>query len=100
MTNSTETAFIKEQFEWDGMYLMYKGLHSKSVNYEEVFPNCHPSNIGKNKPEFIARFKYGSKPWKSYRNFICKNFTVEEYLRLSEATSARQAMESKGYRGR
>lgn len=66
------TKFNKELFTWDGMYLTYQGA-------------------------FIVRFKYGSKPWKSFRNFLVKNFTVEEYLKLSEATSPMEAVEVKGY---
>ena len=66
------TTFNKELFTWDGMYLTYQGA-------------------------FIVRFKYGSKPWKSFRNFLVKNFTVEEYLKLSEATSPMEAVEVKGY---
>ena len=52
------TKFNKEDFTWDGMYLMYRGRHTGSRNMEEVHPNCHPSWIGQPKPEFIARFKY------------------------------------------
>ena len=66
------TKFNKELFTWDGMYLTYQGA-------------------------FIVRFKYGSKPWKSFRNFLVKNFTVEEYLKLAEATSPMEAVEVKGY---
>ena len=66
------TTFNKELFTWDGMYLTYQGA-------------------------FIVRFKYGSKPWKSFRNFLVKNFTVEEYLKLAEATSPMEAVEVKGY---
>jgi len=32
--------------------------------------------------EFIARFKYGRKPVKTWINFLVKNFTVEEYVGL------------------
>ena len=78
------TAFNKEDFTWDGMYLMYRGRHTNSVNMEEANPNCHPSWVGKPKPEFIARFKYGSKPYKSWINFLVKNATVEQYLELSD----------------
>jgi hypothetical protein len=78
------TAFNKEDFTWDGMYLMYRGRHTNSVNMEEANPNCHPSWVGEPKPEFIARFKYGSKPYKSWINFLVKNATVEQYLELSD----------------
>ena len=100
MTNLNETRFQKDDFTWDGMYLMYRGRHTDSVNMEVARPNCHPSWIGKPQPEFIARFKYGYKPHKAWTNFIVKNFTVEEYIRLEKATSPRAAMESKGYRGK
>ena len=100
MTTLTETRFQKDDFTWDGMYLMYRGRHTNSVNMEIARPNCHPSWIGKPQPEFIARFKYGYKPYKAWINFIVKNFTVEEYVQLEKDFSPRQAMESKGYRGK
>ena len=79
------TKFNKEDFTWDGMYLMYRGRHTQSVNMEEAHPNCHPSWIGQPKPEFIARFKYGYKPYKAWINFLVKNVTVEQYLELEKA---------------
>jgi len=94
------TAFNKDDFHWDGMYLEYRGGHSLSVNMEVARPNCHKSWIGKPKPEFIARFKTGYKPYKTWINFLVKNFTVEEYIKLVEETSPRRAMESKGYTGK
>ena len=45
------TRFEKEMFTWDGMYLMYKGDFAPSM--ETVHPDCHPSWIGKNKPQFV-----------------------------------------------
>jgi hypothetical protein len=51
-------------------------------------------------PTFIARFKYGSKPYKSWVNFLVKNFTIEEYIELSKQTSPMQAMEVKGFKAR
>ena len=94
------TAFIKEEFTWDGMYLMYRGKHSKSVNMEVARPDCHPSWHGKPKPEFIARFKYGYKPWKAWVNFLVKNVTVEQYLELSNDSSPVQAMRTLNYKGK
>ena len=91
------TTFNKELFTWDGMYLMYAGEYEGQPTMDEVHPNCHESHHGVPKPAFIVRFKYGSKPWKSFRNFLVKNFTVEEYLKLSEATSPMEAVEVKGY---
>ena len=78
------TRFNKENFEWDGMYLMYNGPYNGSKTMDEVHPNCHPSWVGKMKPAFIARFKYGSKPWKSWANFLVKNATIEKYIELSD----------------
>jgi len=96
-----ETKFEKEEFTWDGMYLMYRGKHTGSVNMEVVRPNCHPSWVGKPRPEFIARFKYGNyKPWKAWVNFLVKNATVEGYLKLQEETSPVGAMKALGYQGK
>ena len=94
------TAFVKEDFAWDGMYLMYQGRHSESVNMEVAHPNCHPSWIGKPKPAFIARFKYGSKPWKSWVNCLMDNYTVEGYLQACKESSPLEAVQAKGYKGR
>ena len=96
------TAFVKENFTWDGMYLMYQGAFEGSRTMEEVSPNCHPSWHGVPERTFIARFKYGSKPWKSWVNFLVKNATVEEYIKLSSAseTSPLLAMEQLGYKPR
>jgi len=91
------TAFNKEDFHWDGMYLMYRGPYSGSKNMDEVHPNCHPSWVGVMKPAFIARFKYGSKPWKSWANFLVKNISVEEYLKLVNETSPLEAMQKLGF---
>lgn len=71
------TPFNKNRFKWDGMYLMYG------------------TNLGNQ--AFIARFKYGSKPYRKWINFLCKNFYIEEYLELAKQTSPRDAIESKGY---
>jgi hypothetical protein len=51
-------------------------------------------------PTFIARFKYGYKPWKAVINFLSKNVHVEEYLALEEATSPYQALRALGYKGK
>ena len=94
------TKFDKDLFVWDGSFLMYRGAYEGVKNMEEVSPNCHPSWVGKPQPAFIARFKYGSKPWKSWVNFLVKNSTVEEYVKLSSETSPMQAMEQLGYKPR
>jgi hypothetical protein len=93
-----KTRFEKELFNWDGMYLTYHGEHTGSKYYTEP---CHPTRLGTPKHEFIARFKYGNyKPWKAWVNFLVKNATVEEYLRLEEETSPVGAMKALGYQGK
>ena len=94
------TNFDKDQFTWDGMYLMYRGGFENAPLMNEVHPDCHPSWVGKMKPAFIARFKYGSKPWKSWVNFLVKNSHVELYLKLSEEFSPAEAMSMLGFKPR
>jgi hypothetical protein len=94
------TAFVKEEFIWDGMYLMYRGNHDLAVNMEVAHPDCHPSWVGKPKPTFVARFKYGYKPWRAWVNWLCKNITVEEYVALEKASSPVHAMRQLGYKGK
>tara|TARA_R100000234_G_C4919014_1_gene143302 strand:+ start:23 stop:361 length:339 start_codon:yes stop_codon:yes gene_type:complete len=102
MTQSaTGTKFQKDQFRWDGTYLHYMGRHTESKNWDELHPNCHPSLVGVNKMEFIARFKV-RKPYKTWINFLVKNFTVEEYLGLINYNNPNHvppltALESKGF---
>ena len=80
MTNATQTPFQKDLFRWDGMYLHYEG--------------------GTPEPTFIARFKYGRKPYKRWINFICKNFTCEEWVTEFEETHAPlRMMQARGYKG-
>ena len=98
--NIMETTFKKEEFTWDGMYLMYRGRHSKSVNMEVANPDCHPSWVGKPRPEFIARFKYGYKPYKSWINFLVKNVSVEKYLEMSSEHHPKPTMKLLGYKGK
>jgi hypothetical protein len=78
------TKFVKENFSWDGMYLMYQGEFEGSRTMEEVSPNCHESWHGMPERTFIARFKYGSKPYKSWINFLVKHATIEKYIELSD----------------
>lgn len=97
------TAFKKEDFTWDGMYLMYRGDHGLSRTMDSVHPDCHPSWVGKPKPEFIARFKYGYKPYKAWINFLVKNCTVEQYAqmqRIDGMTPVAIMRDVLGYRGR
>jgi len=84
------TSFVKEHFNWDGMYLMYQpnGFTESESGYRYL------SNTDM---KFIARFKYGSKPWKTWVNFMVKNFTQEEYFKLEKESSPLAAMESKGW---
>ena len=95
-----QTKFNKEDFTWDGMYLMYTGEHSQSKYYE--LP-CHPTRVGTPRSEFIARFKYGYKPWKAWVNFLVKHATVEQYMELSTEPkygSPVKAMVELGYNGK
>ena len=94
------TAFVKENFTWDGMYLMYQGAFEGSRTMEEVSPNCHPSWHGMPERTFIARFKYGSKPWKSWINHLVKTTSVENYIELVGKTSPMEAMEVLGFKPR
>jgi hypothetical protein len=108
------TAFVKENFSWDGMYLMYKGEFDGAKLMTDVHPDCHPSWKGMLKPAFVARFKYGYKPWKAWVNFLVKNATVEKYMELADHNnkvfsekygyevcgSPVQAMEQLGYKGK
>ena len=98
--NIMNTRFEKEMFTWDGMYLMYKGDFAGAQMMMDVCPNAHPSWEGKLKPAFVARFKYGYKPWKTWVNFLVKNATVEEYMDLAWKTSPLDAMRKLGYGGK
>ena len=69
--------FHKDLFNYSGGYLMYGNNLNDQV--------------------FIARFKYGKKNWRAWANFLCKNFTVAEYLQLADETSPREAIEAKGF---
>jgi len=94
------TNFDKDQFTWDGMYLMYRCGFENAPLMNEVHPDCHPSWVGLVKPSFIARFKYGSKPWKSWVNAIVENYTVEEYLAEVKSSSPLEAVNKIGYSGK
>ena len=102
MTQSTtQTRFQKDLFRWDGMYLHYTGRHNNSITWEQFSSKCHPSARNDLKPEFIARFKY-RKPYKTWINFLVKNFTVEEYLGMIDLQNPNRvaplhALESKGF---
>jgi len=94
------TKFDKEMFSWDGMYLMYKGDFNGSRLMQDVSPDCHPSWHGLLKPAFVARFKYGYKPYKTWINFLVKNCNVEEYMELSANLNPVAAMRQLGYKGK
>lgn len=94
------TSFDKELFNYHGGYLTYTGKHTLSKNFEEVYnvERLHPDNVGRHVDTFIARFKYNQRPWKKWVNFICKNFTCEEWVNLVESGMApSEIIESKGY---
>jgi len=94
------TAFVKEKFSWDGMYLMYTGEFEGSRTMEQVRPECHVSWHGMPERTFVARFKYGSKPYKSWVNYLVKNVSIEEYIAVSAETSPIEAMEHFGFKAR
>ena len=93
------TNFKADDFTWDSMFLMYRGRHTKSVNMEVARPNCHPSWHGLPQPTFIARFKYGKKPWKSWVKCLVENYTVEDYIAECENSSPLAAVQKVGYTG-
>lgn len=64
------TAFKKENFNYDGLFLMYDGA-------------------------FIARFKRGGMS--QFKSFLTKNFSVEEYFMLSKELAPIVILETKGY---
>lgn len=71
------TKFVKESFEFDGMYLMY--------------------NLGTER-KFVARFKYAKDGKGSFLTFLIKNFTVEEYFAArAENKAPLEILEAKGY---
>lgn len=75
-----------EMFSNDGMYLHYHFQKHAEYNYFV------------DRGEFIARFKYGPKPFKAWSKFMVKNFSsLYEYIRASYETSPLDAMQSKGY---
>lgn len=48
--------------------------------------------------KFVARFKYSRSGKTSFINFLCKNFTVEEYFgRLEGGEAPLSILESKGF---
>jgi hypothetical protein len=76
------TKFDKDFFEFDGERLLYwpRGLH-------------------RGKSKLIRKWdKWVPKPWKSWRNFIIKNFTVEEFFTKRPSLKGQmRRMHSKGF---
>ena len=71
--------FDKTQFNWDGLYLMYRGLESGEMH-------------------FVARFKRkGDRT--GFVEFLRKNFTVEEYFQelVLNKKAPVEILEAKGY---
>ena len=93
------TQFDKSKFTYHGGYLMYHGTYEGQPTYDEYYgkDKIHPSRIGMPVELFIARFKY-QKFQGSFKNFLCKNFTVEEYAtRYKNGESPLDMLESKGF---
>lgn len=87
------TKFQINEFTYHGKYLNYTGDFEGAKVYAEP---CHPSRLGKRQPSFVARFKHGGM--NEFRNFLVKNFTCEEYFKLSNAGMSPLAiLETKGY---
>jgi len=91
--NETNTYFNRDDFSWDGMYLMYEGRHSNSKNFEDVYESCHPSRVGMNVPEFVARWKYGrnkaSQKNKMIKELCQSGITVEKFVKDRDERWAR-----------
>jgi|TARA_B110000444_G_scaffold260013_1_gene305553 hypothetical protein len=93
------TQFDKTKFTYHGGYLMYNGTYEGQPTYDEVYgkDKIHPSRIGMPVELFIARFKYVFFQG-SFKNFLVKNFTVEEYAtRYKNGESPLTMLEEKGF---
>ena len=93
------TQFDKEKFHYHGGYLTYHGTYEGQPTYDEVYgkDKIHPSRIGMPVELFVARFKYVFFQG-SFKNFLAKNFTVEEYAtRYKNGESPLDILESKGF---
>jgi|TARA_B110000908_G_C10175108_1_gene412863 hypothetical protein len=79
------TQFDKTKFNFHGGYLTYTGTYVGRPVYEEG-RNIHPSNVGRGKDLFIARFKYSGSPITKakFLKELIKNFTIEEYVTARE----------------
>ena len=78
------TKFDKSLFSYHGGFLVYRGEYEGRPVYE-AGPMVHPSNVGRGKDLFIARFKYRGPFTKAvFLKELLKNFTVEEYAEASK----------------
>jgi hypothetical protein len=94
------TNFNRDDFNYHGGYLTYKGEQGTMTKYYgENGESCHPTRKGLPKDAFIARFKYATTSSKGpWITFLCKHFTVEEYLgRMAAGETPLAIMESKGF---
>jgi hypothetical protein len=74
--------FIKDNFTWDGEYLMYS---VDGLKYGQT-------------RKFIARFKRNKRDRAGFTSFLIKNFKVEEYFMQYEAGGTPVGiLEEKGY---
>jgi|TARA_B110000483_G_C18130833_1_gene517528 hypothetical protein len=74
------TKFNRKDFNYHGGYLMYTADYEGRPVYE-AGKNVHPTNVGKGKNLFIARFKYSGPFTKAkFLTQLINNFTVEEYV--------------------
>ena len=70
------------------------------LRWKLLILTAHPSWVGKNKPQFVARFKY-RKPYKTWINFLVKSgVSVEDYMYWSGKTSPLDAMIKFGFKGK
>lgn len=93
------TQFDKTKFSYHGGYLMYNGTYEGQPTYEEVYgrKGIHPSRYGMPVELFIARFKYVFFQG-AFKNFLVKNFTVEEFAEGYKAGKSPLSMlEEKGF---
>jgi hypothetical protein len=67
------TIFDRSKLNFDGLYLMYDD-------------------------RFVAKFKYQRRSIPSFKSFLARNFSVEEYFtRLEAGESPLSVLQSKGY---
>jgi hypothetical protein len=79
------TQFTTQNLIKDGEYLMYR----RDVNPTQCNPNPY---------QFVARFKYGRGGMGSFKSFLIKFFTVEEYFaERAKNVAPLTIVEAKGY---